>query len=210
MVYNYIAIEGNIGAGKTTLSSKMAENFNAKLILEQFEDNPFLPKFYDNPARYAFQVELTFLAERFQQLTKQLTDRDLFKSFTISDYFIHKSLIFAGQNLVEPELSLYTRLFNIITTLLPSPDLLVYLYVDIDNLKKNISKRGRSYEQKIEYSYLEKINKGYFDYFRQQQDKRILIVDVNNLDFLHNKNDYNKVVDLILAKHEIGVHRILL
>ncbi len=210
MVYNYIAIEGNIGAGKTTLSSKMAENFNAKLILEQFEENPFLPKFYENPSRYGFQVELTFLAERFQQLTKQLTDRDIFKSFTISDYFIYKSLIFAGQNLVEPELSLYTRLFNIITSLLPSPDLLVYLYVDIDNLKKNILKRGRSYEQKIEASYLEKINKGYFDYFRQQQDKRILIVDVNNLDFLHNKNDYNKIVDLILAKHEIGIHRVIL
>ena len=210
MVYNYIAIEGNIGAGKTTLSSKMAENFNAKLILEQFEENPFLPKFYENPSRYGFQVELTFLAERFQQLTKQLTDRDIFKSFTISDYFIYKSLIFAGQNLVEPELSLYTRLFNIITSLLPSPDLLVYLYVDIDNLKKNILKRGRSYEQKIEASYLEKINKGYFDYFRQQQDKRILIVDVNNLDFLHNKNDYYKIVDLILAKHEIGIHRVIL
>lgn len=210
MVYNYIAIEGNIGAGKTTLSSKMAENFNAKLILEQFEDNPFLPKFYDNPARYGFQVELTFLAERFQQLTQQLTNRDLFKSFTISDYFIYKSLIFAGQNLVEPELSLYTRLFNIITSLLPVPDLIVYLYVDIDNLRRNIMKRGRSYEQKIEPGYLEKINKGYFDYFRQQQDKRILIVDVNNLDFLHNKNDYNKLVDLILAKHEIGVHRVIM
>jgi deoxyadenosine/deoxycytidine kinase len=210
MVYNYIAIEGNIGAGKTTLASKMAENFNAKLILEQFEDNPFLPKFYENPARYAFQVELTFLSERFQQLTQQLTNRELFTSFTISDYYIYKSLIFAGQNLVEPELSLYAKLFNIITSLIPNPDLIVYLYVDIDNLLRNIAKRGRSYEQNIEPAYLEKINKGYFDYFRQQQNKRILIVDVNNLDYLHNKNDYNKLVDLIFAKHEIGIHRVIL
>nr|MBC8147774.1 deoxynucleoside kinase [Bacteroidota bacterium] len=147
MKYNYIAIEGNIGAGKTSLSTRIAEQFNAKLILENFEDNSFLPKFYKEPDKYAFPLEMSFLAERYQQLKDRLTDQDLFKSFTISDYFINKSLIFSRKTLQKDEYLLYSKLFEIIISSLPQPDLLVYLYLDIDKLKSNIIKRGRLYEQ---------------------------------------------------------------
>jgi deoxyguanosine kinase len=145
MKYNYISIEGNIGAGKTSLATRIAKQFNAKLILEQFEDNSFLPKFYKDPDRYAFPLELSFLAERFHQLKKQLTVQDLFKSFTITDYFINKSLIFAQKTLQSDEFGLYKNLFQIINSALPKPDLLVFLYLDIEKLKENILKRGRSY-----------------------------------------------------------------
>ena len=208
MNYNYIAIEGNIGAGKTSLATKIAHQYNAKLILEQFEDNAFLPKFYQDPGKYAFPLELTFLAERYQQLKDQLIQKDLFSSFIISDYFIFKSLIFAKKTLAEDELRLYTRLFHIINDSLTKPDLYVYLYVQVPKLKNNITRRGRSYEQNIEPEYLEKIQTGYFDFIRQQTDLRILILDVNQLDFVHNEDDYQKIMDCIFQEYPIGVHRI--
>ena len=183
--YNFIAIEGNIGAGKTSLATRIATEFNARLILEQFEENTFLPKFYENPAKYAFPLELTFLAERYQQLKDKLSTQDMFKTFTVADYFIHKSLIFASRNLSGDEFTLYTRLFNIIEGVLPKPDLLVYLYLDIDNLKRNIQARGRVYEQNIQFEYLEKIQQGYLDFLRQQHKIRVLIIDTNHLDFVN-------------------------
>jgi deoxyguanosine kinase len=211
MLYNYIAIEGCIGAGKTSLSTLISKEYNARLILEQFEDNAFLPKFYRDPSKYAFPLELTFLAERYQQLKEKLSaGGDLFKSFTISDYFIYKSLIFAKKTLPDDELSLYNRLFFIINSSLPKPELLVYLYVDIPRLKKNIKIRGRSYEQDIETEYLEKIQEGYFEYIRQQQDMRILIIDVNCIDFVNNPADYRDIVDAIMQEYPLGVHRITL
>jgi deoxyguanosine kinase len=206
--YNFIAIEGNIGAGKTTLSSRIASDFNAKLILEQFEENTFLPKFYEQPQKYAFPLELTFLAERYQQLKDQLTSQDLFRSFTIADYFIHKSLIFASRNLVGDELALYTRLFNIIEAVLPKPDLLVYLYLDLDHLKRNIASRGRSYEKNIGFEYLEKIQQGYLDFLKQQQKMRIVIVDTNEMDFVNKDKDYQKMVEVLSGLYEPGIHRI--
>ena len=206
--YSFIAIEGNIGAGKTSLATRMAHDFNAKLILEQFEENTFLPKFYENPQKFAFPLELTFLAERYQQLKDQLSSQDLFKSFTIADYFIHKSLIFAGRNLEGDEYTLYTRLFNIIEGVLPRPDLLVYLYVDTPQLQKNIRKRGRTYEQNIGFEYLEKIHLGYLDFLRQQQKMTILIIDTNGIDFVNNEADYQTMVRLISAQYPIGIHRI--
>lgn len=206
--YDFIAIEGNIGAGKTSLATRMATEFNARLILEQFEENAFLPKFYENPEKYAFPLELTFLAERYQQLKEQLSPQDLFKSFTISDYFIHKSLIFAGRNLEGDELSLYARLFNIIEAVLPKPDLLVYLYLDLDHLKKNILKRGRSYELNIGLDYLEKIQQGYLDFIKQQQKMRVLIVDTNDMDFVNHEEDYRRLVEIVSGTYEVGVHRI--
>lgn len=208
MNYNYIAIEGNIGAGKTSLASRIAEKHNAKLILEQFEDNAFLPKFYNDPDKYAFPLELTFLAERYQQLKEHVLQKELFSSFTISDYYIFKSLIFAQKTLAEDELRLYARLFNIIFDSLPKPDLFVYLYLTVPNLKSNIQKRGRSYEQNIELSYLEKIQSGYFDFIRQQKDMRILIIDTNHIDFVKNPEDFQKIQNVIFQEYEPGVHRI--
>jgi deoxyguanosine kinase len=206
--YDYIAIEGNIGAGKTSLATRIATEFNARLILEQFEENAFLPKFYDNPVKYAFPLELTFLAERFQQLKDQLSTKDMFKAFTIADYFIYKSLIFASRNLAGDEFTLYTRLFNIIEAVLPKPDLLVYLYLDIENLKRNIKTRGRIYEQNIQADYLEKIQQGYLDFLRQHHEMRVLIIDTNHLDFVSRTDEYYKILEIISREYDPGVHRI--
>lgn len=207
-MYNYIAIEGNIGAGKTSLATRLAEQHNARLILEQFEDNPFLPRFYKEPEKYAFPLELTFLSERYQQLKDKLGSHDMFSPMVVSDYFIFKSLIFARNTLPEDELKLYNRLFYIINSNLPQPDLLVYLYVEVYGLKKNIVKRGRYYEQDIEYEYLEKIQQGYFNFIRQQENLRILIIDVNNIDFVYNPSDYKKITEVIMQEYDTGVHRV--
>ncbi len=209
MNYNFIAIEGNIGAGKTSLASLIATEFNAKLILEQFEDNSFLPKFYEDPDKYAFPLEMSFLASRFQQLKDQLGNRDLFKSFTISDYYIVKSLIFAQKTLVEDEFKLYTRFFNIILNQLPRPDLFVYLYVKTPKLQENIKIRGRSYEQDIKDEYLDKIQDGYFEFIKQQRNLPILIIDTNNIDFVKNNDDYRRMVSIINKEYTPGVYRII-
>ncbi len=206
--YHFITIEGNIGAGKTSLATKLSEDFNAKLILEQFEDNSFLPKFYKDPDRYAFPLELSFLAERYQQLKDKIGVRDLFKNFTISDYFINKSLIFSRKTLAEDEFKLYQKFFNIINQSLIKPDLLVYLYANVERLQSNIKKRGRNYEQNIEDKYLEQIQESYFDFIKQQENMRILIIDTNKLDFVNNKNDYDYITSLILKEYSTGIHRI--
>ncbi|MGB4204114.1 MAG: deoxynucleoside kinase [Bacteroidales bacterium] len=207
--YNYICIEGNIGAGKTSLASRLAEDFNGKLILEQFEDNPFLPKFYQDQSKYAFPLELSFLASRYQQVKDQLTTMDLFKSFIVSDYFIDKSLIFAHKTLSDDEFRLFKRLFNIIISTVPKPDLLIYLYVDIKRLQHNIRYRGRTYEQSIEDSYLEKIQSGYLDYLRQLSETRILLLDTNNIDFVGNQKDYENVLYHICKNYDPGIYRIV-
>jgi len=209
MNYNFIAIEGNIGAGKTSLASRIAEDFNAKLILEQFEENAFLPKFYSEPEKYAFPLEMSFLASRYQQLNDQLGTQDLFKSFTIADYFIVKSLIFARKTLAEDEFSLYNRFFNIIYPQLPKPDLFVYLYLETEKLQFNIRHRGRTYEQNITKEYLDKIQEGYFDFIRQQGNSmRVLVLDTSNLDFVHNHEDYRRIINTLSQKYEVGIHRI--
>ena len=207
-LYQFIAIEGNIGAGKTSLATLIAEERNAKLILEEFEDNSFLPKFYKDPDRFAFPLELSFLAERYQQLKDSLGAKDLFKNFTIADYFINKSLIFSRKTLQTDEFMLYNTLFEIINQSLIKPDLLVYLYANVGNLQSNIRKRGREYEQEIEDIYLEKIQESYFEFIKQQTSLRILIIDTNNLDFVNNKEDYRYISDLIFKDYEVGIHRI--
>lgn len=207
--YNFIAIEGNIGAGKTSLATLISNEFNAKLILEQFEDNSFLPKFYKEPEKYAFPLEMSFLASRFQQLKDQLGNQDLFKSFTISDYYIVKSLIFAQKTLAEDEFKLYTRFFYIILNQLPKPDLFVYLHVKTPKLQENIKLRGRSYEQDIKGEYLEKIQDGYFEFIKQQSNLPILIIDSNNIDFVHNEDDYRNLVSIINKDYTPGIHRII-
>ena len=208
MQYNYIAIEGTIGAGKTSLATRLSKEYNTRLILEQFEDNDFLPKFYKDPAKYDFPLELSFLAARFQQLRDELSLTDLFRPDIISDYFINKSLIFARKTLADDEYALYARLFNIINLSLPKPDLLVYLYVSVQRLKSNIIKRGRPYEQDIKHDYLEKIQSGYFDYLRQQSDMRILIIDTNEIDFVNIPGHYEMLRDLIDKQYPIGVHTV--
>ncbi len=208
--YPFIAIEGVIGAGKTSLSTMIAEEYNAELILEGFADNPFLPKFYKDADRYAFPLELSFLAERYQQLSKQLSVGNLFKDFTIADYFINKSLIFAQKTLDADYLQLYTRLFRIINTSLPKPQLLVYLYVDVDRLKANIVKRGRDYEQSITKEYLNTIQEGYLDFIRHQNQMRVLFLDTSNVDFVENCEAYQAITALMSKDYPIGTTRVKL
>jgi len=194
---NYIAIEGNIGAGKTTLANKMAQDFNAKTVLERFADNPFLPKFYKDQNRYAFPLEMSFLADRYQQISDDLAQFDLFKDFIVADYHIFKSLIFAKVTLAEDEFRLYKTLFDIIYKEMPKPDLYVYLYQSTERLLQNIKRRGRSYEQEIPAEYLDKINTGYLDYIKTQKDLNVLIIDVSDLDFLKNQSDYIFILNKI-------------
>ena len=213
MIYNYIAIEGTLGAGKTTLATRIANDFNGKLILEEFEGdkNPFLPKFYKEPEKYSFQLEMTFLALRYQQLKDKFEALDLFHNFIISDYYVAKSLIFSRNNLQEDEYQLFSRFFNIIFSDMPKPELLVYLYSDVSRLQANIHKRGRSYEQEISDSYLANIQQGYLDFIREQQgNMRILILDTNRLDFVANEADYRKIIHAIDQPYDIGIHRIAL
>ena len=198
--FNYIAIEGNIGAGKTTLATKISEDFNAKLILEGFADNPFLPKFYKDQARYAFPLEMSFLADRYLQLSDDLAQFDLFKDFIVADYHIFKSLIFAKVTLGEDEFRLYKTMFDIIYKEMPKPGLYVYLYQNTPRLLENIRKRGRSYEQEIPAEYLDKINRGYLDYIKSQSNLNVLIIDVSDYDFVENQEDYLQILEMISAK----------
>lgn len=198
--YNYIAIEGNIGAGKTTLATKIAEDFNAKLVLERFADNPFLPKFYEDQSRYAFPLEMSFLADRFQQLSDDLAQFDLFKDFIVADYHIFKSMIFAKVTLAEDEFRLYKTMFDIIHKETPKPDLYIYLYQNTEQLLANIKKRGRSYEMQIPAEYLEKINQGYLDYIKTQTNLNVLVLDVSDKDFIDNQSDYVFILDKIIEK----------
>ena len=200
--YNYIAIEGNIGAGKTTLAEKIAQDFNAKTVFERFADNPFLPKFYKDQNRYAFPLEMSFLADRYQQLSDDLAQFDLFKDFIVADYHIFKSLIFAKVTLQDDEFRLYKTLFDIIYKEMPKPDLYVYLYQNTDRLLQNIKRRGRSYEQEIPADYLDKINKGYLDYINTQTNLNVLIIDVSDRDFVKNQSDYMFILDEIRKKME--------
>jgi deoxyadenosine/deoxycytidine kinase len=200
--YNYIAIEGNIGAGKTTLAEKIAQDFNAKTVFERFADNPFLPKFYKDQNRYAFPLEMSFLADRYQQLSDDLAQFDLFKDFIVADYHIFKSLIFAKVTLQDDEFRLYKTLFDIIYKEMPKPDLYVYLYQNTDRLLHNIKRRGRSYEQEIPGDYLDKINKGYLDYINTQTNLNVLIIDVSEKDFVKNQRDYVFILDEIRKKME--------
>lgn len=195
--YNYIAIEGNIGAGKTTLSNLMSDEFNAKIVLERFADNPFLPKFYKDEERYAFPLEMSFLADRYQQLSDDLAQFDLFKNFIVSDYYIFKSLIFAQITLHNDEYALYRKMFDLMYKEIVKPDLYVYLYQNTDRLLKNIQKRGRDYEQNIEASYLERIHDGYSNFIKTEQNLNILVIDVSELDFVSNKEDYKTILNKI-------------
>jgi deoxyadenosine/deoxycytidine kinase len=197
--YNYIVIEGNIGAGKTTLASMIARDYNAKLILERFADNPFLPKFYSDPSRYSFPLELSFLADRYRQLKEELMEQDLFRSFTVADYYFMKSLVFSSKTLEQDEFSLYRQIFYIIYSSLPKPDLYVYLHVPPERLLKNIAQRGREYEKSITADYLNGIHESYFNFFRQNPENRYLVLNISDIDFVANQEDYARIKEMIFA-----------
>jgi deoxyadenosine/deoxycytidine kinase len=210
MKYNFIAIEGNIGAGKTTLSNMLATHFNARLVLEQFSDNPFLPEFYKNPNKVAFPLELSFLADRYGQLKQDLINLDLFNEITIADYFIYKSLIFASNNLKEDELLLYQRLFDIIASSLPKPDLLIYLYLDVSQLQKNIKKRGRAYELNIKSEYLEQIQNRYLSFLNGLPNQKILVIDMQGIDFIKDTDKFERILHLLKNDYPKGISNISL
>lgn len=206
--YGYVSIEGNIGAGKTSLSTRLAEKHGARLVLEEFAENPFLEHFYKQPERYAFPLELSFLAERFSQLKEELMNRSLFQSLVMSDYFINKSYIFARANLGPQEFELFMQLFKIVEANLPKPDLLVYLYLPVEQLQENIKKRGRSYEQEISDAYLLNIEKSYFTFMKQHKKMRTVIIDTSEVDFVNSENDFLKLEALISAPYKPGMHRV--
>jgi deoxyadenosine/deoxycytidine kinase len=209
--YNYVVIEGNIGAGKTTLASRISDQFNARLILERFADNPFLPKFYDDPEKYSFPLELSFLADRFKQLKEELVEQDLFKSFTIADYYFMKSLVFAASTLTGDEYNLYRQIFYIIYGSLPKPDIYVYLHLRPDRLLQNIEKRGRNFERSITAEYLQKIQDNYFSFFKQNPDSKYLIIDINEINFVENEDHYTRIIDTIFHdEYPQGINKVIL
>ncbi len=211
MSLDFLVIEGNIGAGKTTFAKMLSEEYDTKLILERFAENPFLPKFYSDPEKYSFPLELSFLAERYGQLKKELTNRDLFHQHTIADYYFMKSLIFAQNTLAQDEYNLYRNFFDIIYERLPKPDLFVYLHLPEDQLIVNIRKRGRDYEQTIDTDYLKKIREGYFTFFSQQNDFPVLIVDTSGIDFVADSRHYRMLRDLVTKPVDwIGIQREIL
>lgn len=205
MKYKFITIEGNIGAGKTTLAGLLSEKLNARLVLEEFADNPFLAKFYDNPSQYAFSVELFFMAERFKQLKDLLSQQDLFQTTTVSDYLFTKCLLFAKVNLPNDEFRLFQRLFEMMQPQLIQPDLLIYLHAPVNKLQENIKKRNRSYEQKIKDDYLFEIQQTYTHYIKQHP-LRTLFVDASNVDFLHNEKHLNIILEALERDYEEGQH----
>lgn len=194
MKFDFLTIEGNIGSGKTSLAKKIASDFNGKLILEEFADNPFLPKFYKNSKSNAFPLELFFMAERFNQLSGEKSEIDLFSEFTVSDYSFFKSKLFAQNNLEQDELNLFNRLYNIMFSSVKKPDLLIYLHADIERLQENIKKRGREYEQNISNNYLKEIEKKYFDYLKKQNDFPVLMLDVSKQNFIEDHKIYNQII----------------
>ena len=206
MRYKFVVIEGNIGAGKTTLATMLAKDYNACLVLENFKENPFLPKFYKDPEKHAFPLELFFMAERYHQLKKQ-KEQDLFQPFSIADYFFVKSKLFAQNNLQKDEQQLFNSLFNIMSSSLPKPDLLVYLYADVSRLQLNIKKRGRSFEQTITNEYLQNIQDRYLDYLRKQTYFPVLLLDISNVDFKEDKKVYEAISALLDKTYALGIHQ---
>ncbi len=205
--HNFIAIEGNIGAGKTTLCKMIEAEHDCRLILEQFTDNPFLPPFYKNPERYAFPVELFFMTERHKQLQQTLSQRELFPQLILSDYFFIKTLLFAKNNLNSEEFRLFQRLFHTLNATFSTPDLLVYLHRDIDDIFNNINKRGRDIEKDIRPDYLQSLQEAYFNYFKTEKDFPILIIDVTGVDFQDDRTTYEQITGLMNRSYSKGVHR---
>ncbi len=207
----FLVIEGNIGAGKTTLSKMFAKEYNAKLILEQFADNPFLPKFYANQERYSFPLELSFLADRYNQIKNELLNLDLFHPFLVADYYFAKSSIFAQNTLKDDEYHLFRQIFDMVFDSVPKPDLYVYLHANTNQLLRNIEKRGRSYEQNIQPGYLEEIQNGYFTFFKQNLTFPVLVIDTTGIDFVNNPQHYRLIKEAVFnSDYKLGTNRLIL
>jgi deoxyguanosine kinase len=208
--YKYIAVEGCIGAGKTELSKLISQRLNSRLLLEQFEENPFLPKFYDDRKRYAFALEMSFLASRYNQLSKDLQQGNLFNEHIVADYIIEKCLLFSRITLNDEEYELYNRFFQIVKINVPPPDLLIYIYRDTEQLLKNISHRNREYEKSIDASYLDNIQKGYMTLFQNSPSLRVLLLDAHHFDFVESENNFDIIFRLLTRNYPAGVTRITL
>ncbi len=208
--YKYIAIEGCIGAGKTELSKLLAKRLNAKSVLEEFEDNPFLPKFYADKSRYSFPLEMSFLASRYHQLTGELQQGNLFEKHIVADYIIQKCLLFSRITLDPEEYNLYNKLFQIIQLNCPAPDLLVYIFRDVNQLLRNITRRNRDYEVNIDAAYLENIQNGYLNMFKNQVNQRILLLDAHKFDYVNDANNFEIIFRLLQQEYPVGVTRIAL
>jgi len=205
MNYQYIAVEGNIGAGKSTLANLLAKHYDARLVLEEFADNNFLPKFYQDAERYAFPLELSFLADRFKQLKQLTINHDLFNGNVISDYVITKSKLFARVNLKDQEYELFQKLFDIMAPNLPVPDLLIYLHTPVNKLQQNIKQRGRTYEQTISAEYLERVQQVYQQYLKQEVQKT-LIIDTGTFDFVNEPLNFEKLVSFLEKDYDFRTH----
>lgn len=204
--YSFIAVEGNIGAGKTTLSEMLAKEHNYRLILEQFTDNPFLSLFYENPKRYAFQVELFFMNMRVKQLQQKFVNKDHFQQNTISDYFFLKTLLFANSNLQGEEKKLFQELFHSLNAHFPNPDILVYLHRPVTELESYIQKRGRSMEKTMDPVYLDKVQNAYLGFFKTKPDFPVLVIDLEGVDFVEMPDAYEQITELLCQAHENKVH----
>jgi deoxyadenosine/deoxycytidine kinase len=209
MNYHFITIEGNIGAGKTTLAHLLARHYDARIVLEEFADNPFLPKFYENPQQYAFPLELFFMAERFKQMKELIQQKDLFQTVTIADYLFTKCLLFAKVTLPSDEFRLYQRLFEIIHQQLIQPEILIYLHAPVTKLQANIKKRNRPYEQNIPDEYLFNIQETYTHYIKQHNLKT-LFVDASNADFLGKDQHLKVITDALEKDYHEGQHYLTL
>ena len=207
MKYKLITVEGNTGAGKTSLAKMLTQEYQAKLILEEFADNPFLPKFYKEPKQYAFTTELYFMADRYQQLSQLLSNNELDKKEVfITDYLFNKSLLYAEVTLEADEFQLFARLFNLIYSRIPKPDLIVYVHSTIDRLVQNIQKRGRDFEQSVRREYLQQVENIYFNYFKENANLRILILEADEIDFVHNEQHYQQILAHLEKEYEPGMH----
>lgn len=189
----------------------LAEETGSRLVLEAFSDNPFLAKFYEDPGRYAFQLELSFLSERYHQIKTELGHPDLFGQSVISDYFLSKSFIFSKYNLKDDEMKLFEKLFSIINLQAPKPDLYVYLHLPVEKLLENIKLRGRPYEKHIHFDYLKEVQEGYFGFLKSQQEMKILVIDTSRIDFVNKKSDLQQLQEIILeGDFRVGMNRLIL
>jgi len=193
---NYVAIEGAIGVGKTSLAKLLSDRLGAKLVLEKFEENPFLSEFYDDPVRFAFQTQLFFLLQRYQQ-QQELRQVDMFHNLLISDYMFIKDRLFASLNLDEKEMSLYDSIANMLERNIINPDLIIYLQADTSTLMKNIAKRGRDFEENISYDYINALNEIYTEYFFRYNETPLVTINTNHIDFVNNSADLDQVIDYI-------------